>query len=253
MPHYPNCPNYRKTSQCTCHLAQPVTSRSETATLPPRALCYHDPLTAPSAIQSTRLVRRAFARAPTDVCAPPHRSVHFDPPRLQHQLPPAPPRCILRTSPDQPTIHIVTFATDSFPNNPACVSALLASQVPPRAPPVPHLYTIDARGFTPPGPRDCELYSGISPLLQDVVLQDRNARRAVERAVADLIAFGVREGREREVCMSVCCTAGTHRSVAIGERIAQGVKGEVRRLGAREGVKVVVRHVSRIKGRGDPF
>jgi RNase adaptor protein for sRNA GlmZ degradation len=55
------------------------------------------------------------------------------------------------------------------------------------------------------------------------------------------------------VSMSVCCTAGTHRSVAIGERIAQGVKGEVRRLAVKEGVKVVVRHVSRVKGRGDPF
>jgi hypothetical protein len=41
--------------------------------------------------------------------------------------------------------------------------------------------------------------------------------------------------------------------VAIGERIAQGVKEEV---GLREdgrGVKVVVRHVSRIKGVRDPF
>jgi RNase adaptor protein for sRNA GlmZ degradation len=85
------------------------------------------------------------------------------------------------------------------------------------------------------------------------VLRDRNARRAVKRAVADLLAFGAAERGMREVSMSVCCTAGTHRSVAIGERIAQGVKGEVRRLAVKEGVKVVVRHVSRVKGRGDPF
>jgi RNase adaptor protein for sRNA GlmZ degradation len=100
------------------------------------------------------------------------------------------------------------------------------------------------------------MYSGMSPLIQDVVMQDRNARKAVEHAVAELLAFGAREKREkgaREVSMSVCCTAGTHRSVAIGERIAQGVKAEVQRLRVREGVKVVVRHVSRIKGPGDPF
>jgi RNase adaptor protein for sRNA GlmZ degradation len=54
--------------------------------------------------------------------------------------------------------------------------------------------------------------------------------------------------------MSVCCHAGTHRSVAIGERIAQGVKAEVAKLeGCGEGVRIVVRHVSRVKGRGDPF
>lgn len=87
-------------------------------------------------------------------------------------------------------------------------------------------------------------------------MRDRSARKAVKHAVCELLAFGARESRARgnkEVSMSVCCVAGTHRSVAIGERIAQGVKGEVGRLGVPEGVKVVVRHVHRIKGRGDPF
>jgi RNase adaptor protein for sRNA GlmZ degradation len=60
-------------------------------------------------------------------------------------------------------------------------------------------------------------------------------------------------GRGREVCMSVCCHAGTHRSVAMGERIAQGVKGEVGRRGGGDGVRIVVRHVHRVKGVGDPF
>ena len=88
-------------------------------------------------------------------------------------------------------------------------------------------------------------------------MQDRAARRAVKNAIEDLLEFGRREkrgrGREREVALSVCCHAGTNRSVAIGERIAQGVKNEVRRMGVQEGVVVVVRHVHRIKGKGDPF
>jgi RNase adaptor protein for sRNA GlmZ degradation len=90
------------------------------------------------------------------------------------------------------------------------------------------------------------------------MLNDRAARKAIKTAVRELLDFGVRErakgpGGRMEVCMTVCCTAGTHRSVAIGELIAQGVKGEVGRLGTREGVRVVVRHVHRMKGRGDPF
>lgn len=72
-------------------------------------------------------------------------------------------------------------------------------------------------------------------------------------------AGGGKEARRevREVCMSICCHAGTHRSVAVGERIAQGVKAEVARRKEGgwngEGVKIVVRHVSRVKGVGDPF
>lgn len=95
-------------------------------------------------------------------------------------------------------------------------------------------------------------------MVQDIVMQDRKARRAVEHAVQELIAFGMNErlkvgGGKKEVSMSVCCHFGTHRSVAVGERIAQGVKAEVGRLGVEEGVRVVVRHVHRVKGRRDPF
>jgi len=113
------------------------------------------------------------------------------------------------------------------------------------------LYTVDACGFVPPGPALCREFSGISPVVQDVVMRDRQARKAVGESVQDLLRCGQRG--VREVSMSVCCHAGTHRSVAIGERIAQGVKREVGRLGCGEGVKVVVRHVSRVKGRRDPF
>ncbi|KAF2819544.1 hypothetical protein CC86DRAFT_412851 [Ophiobolus disseminans] len=166
--------------------------------------------------------------------------------------------------PVQPTIYIMTFAADTVPNRSRNVEKLLGGQIPKRmyftfpcSPPIPHLYTIDARPFTPPPPRICERYSGISPVVQDIVMQDPAARKAVNNAVAELLAFGLSErskaGGRKEVSMSVCCHMGTHRSVAIGERIAQGVKAEVGRLEVREGVKVVVRHVHRIKGRGDPF
>ncbi|KAF2028750.1 hypothetical protein EK21DRAFT_90416 [Setomelanomma holmii] len=176
------------------------------------------------------------------------------------------PRPILRKQPQpeplQPTIYIITFATDIIPNTSHNVRSLIASQVPPSDQPIPHLYTIDARGFTPPSAAQCALYSGISPLIQDIVLSDRAARKAVKTAIHNLLSFGARE-REKattgnrigrtEVCMSVCCHAGTHRSVAIGERIAQGCKEGVERMGSRDGVRVVVRHVHRVKGSGDPF
>ena len=90
-------------------------------------------------------------------------------------------------------------------------------------------------------------------------MRDAGAREAAKHAVRELIRFRSAErdrvrGREqKEVSISVCCHAGTHRSVAIAERIAQGIKGEVGRLGTQEGVRVVCRHVSRVRGRGDPF
>lgn len=56
-----------------------------------------------------------------------------------------------------------------------------------------------------------------------------------------------------EVAMSVCCTVGTHRSVAIADVIAREVRGEVRRWGSEEGVRIVVRHVHRVQKRGDEF
>lgn len=88
-------------------------------------------------------------------------------------------------------------------------------------------------------------------------MQDVGAQKAVGTAVRELLRFGSEEGSrgsgDKEVSMSVCCHAGTHRSVAIAERIAQCVKWEVGRRGGEEGVKVVCRHVHRVKGRADPF
>ncbi|WP_439117355.1 RapZ C-terminal domain-containing protein [Nocardioides cremeus] len=75
----------------------------------------------------------------------------------------------------------------------------------------------------------------------------------MQTAVSELLLRFGSEGGAMEVSMSVCCHAGTHRSVAIAERIAQFVKWEVGRRGGEEGVRVVCRHVHRVKGRADPF
>ena len=178
---------------------------------------------------------------------------------------PRPPFIFETPLPTLPTIYIITYGTSIFTNrSETTISALLSSQIPLRHPPIPHLYTIDARNMTPPNPTLCATYSGISHLIQDIVMQDPGARKAAREAVDTLLAFGEREGMNRkrgdggggvgtEVSLSVCCHAGTHRSVAIAERIAQCVKSEVRRLGSEEGVRVVCRHVHRVKGRGDPF
>jgi hypothetical protein len=168
--------------------------------------------------------------------------------------------------PTIPTVYIITFATDLTPNE-RSISALLSSQLPLRTPPIPHLYTIDARNVRPPSVSLCREYSGISRVIQDVVMQDSEARRAARRAVDGVLAFGEEErdrmgergrgkasqGRAVEVSLSVCCHSGTHRSVAIAERIAQCVKSEVGRRGCADGVRVVCRHVHRVKGRRDPF
>jgi hypothetical protein len=276
MSHHPSCPYYPFVCPCAfaCHLIQPAS----TVSCAPQALSPKVPtyMTA-DAIQSTRLIQQEFERAATsfdqvsEACDRAERRVHFKPSkraltksgdgvyesqerRRRSTSSTTIPRSILRPNhfpSTLPTIYIVTFATDSIPNRPANVKQLLDTQLPQRNPPIPHVHTIDARSFTPPIPIFCAQYSGISPLIQDIVLQDRKARHAVKHSVSELLRYG--ESGMREVSMSVCCHAGTHRSVAIGERIAQGVKAEVGRLGCVEGVKVVVRHVSRIKGKGDPF
>ncbi|EUC42553.1 hypothetical protein COCMIDRAFT_28835 [Bipolaris oryzae ATCC 44560] len=157
-----------------------------------------------------------------------------------------------------PTIYIISYSTD-LTRTESATTTLLASQVPHRTPPIRHLYTIDARNIQPPSPSLCARYSGLAPLIQDIVMQDVCAQNAVRTAVRELLlGFGSGEKRgrgetEKEVSMSVCCHAGTHRSVAIAERIAQCVKWEVGRRGDGEGVRVVCRHVHRVKGREDPF
>lgn len=83
------------------------------------------------------------------------------------------------------------------------------------------------------------------------MLRDPRARQEIQNAVSDLVEFA-KHGRG-EVSMSACCTAGTHRSVAIAELIALGVRKEVRRMGSKEGLKVVVRHVHRVRGVKDPY
>ena len=114
---------------------------------------------------------------------------------LQKTLSPLPRQA--RTN-SQPTIYILTYSLALHPTTPSLLS-LLASQLPARTPPIRHLYTIDATTITPP-----------------------SARLAVRRAVDELLVCGLRG--ETEVAMSVCCRAGTHRSVAIAERIAQEVR-----------------------------
>ncbi|KAH6851523.1 hypothetical protein BKA58DRAFT_326410 [Alternaria rosae] len=173
--------------------------------------------------------------------------------------------------PSIPTVYIITFAADLTPTESSRAS-LLSSQLPVRSPPIPHLYTIDARTVRPPSPSLCREYSGVSPRIQDIVMEDAEARYAARKAVERVVRFGesqrsktrAREwgrggtggggdGRGMEVSLSICCHSGTHRSVAIAERIAQCVKSEVGRRGCEQGVRVVCRHVHRVKGRRDPF
>ncbi|KAH9869201.1 hypothetical protein IAQ61_006406, partial [Plenodomus lingam] len=190
---------------------------------------------------------------------------HKPPAHPYNTLPMVPPPPPLTFHPSLPTVYIITYSTTTYPDN---ISSLLTSQLPPRSPPIPHLYTIDARPFTPPSPSICSFYSGIAPLVQDIVLKDPRATKAVRRAVRDVLQFfyigdgngkgngGDGNGNSNketglELALSVCCVFGTHRSVAVAEKIAQGVRGKVGKSGGR--IRVVCRHVCRVRGVEDPF
>lgn len=287
--HKPTCPYYHdiRLPECTCFPTPhaPVqTYITRHLSTPPKPL--------QDAIQSTRVIRRAISRSKhsldeTYEAPGKEKHVHFhpsSPSRQRLQLtspenyespreitrrrltipttlkPPPPPT----QTPDLPTIYILTFATDTYPLTPQTINYLLATQLPhrqtqhsthtpplPTPPPIPHLYTLPCHSFPPPPTPLLPLYSGLTPLIQDIVLSHPPARRAVQIAIKRLLD----EGRRgvRECCMSVCCHAGTHRSVAVGERIAQGVKREVGRgVGGWDGgVRVVVRHLCRVRGVGE--
>lgn len=157
----------------------------------------------------------------------------------------APLRSILK--PSMPTIYLLSFSTDRTPTT-RDFAKLLNRHLPPGA---SLRYTIDARPFLVPSRQIQELYSGVAEVTQDAVLQDRGARREVEHAVSELTSFVV--GKGRQTAIAVCCTAGTHRSVAIAECIAKGVRCKVRRMGEGVQAKVVIRHVHRVKGTKDPY
>lgn len=158
-----------------------------------------------------------------------------------------PPRSTLKPTPSMPTIYLLTFSTSCVSTSRA-FTTLLNEHL---APEVELRYTIDARHFLVPPSRICEEYSGVADVVQDEMLKDAEALQEIDRVVDDLTVFLDTGGHE--TCVAVCCTAGTHRSVAMAELIALGVRQEARRSKSGGGVKVVVRHVHRTKGRKDPF
>lgn len=163
-------------------------------------------------------------------------------------IPAAPPlRPIAKRTPSLPTVYLLSFSTDRTPTARA-FAALLNNNLPPD---VPLRYTIDARSFLVPQTRICEDYSGVAGIVQNEVLRDSQARQEIDYTVDELTWF-VRQGGQG-TGVAVCCTAGTHRSVAIAELVALGIRREVRRLGSKHGVKVVVRHVHRVRGSKDPY
>ena len=108
-----------------------------------------------------------------------HRPHHYH--HHQHHQHPPPP---LRS--DRPTLYIITYALKHTPTDAAALH-LIANNLPPST---PHLYTIQAFKFTPPPARLCAEYSGLSPQVQDHVLQDPRANGAVSKAVRDVLRSG---------------------------------------------------------------
>ncbi|KAF2634543.1 hypothetical protein P280DRAFT_238215 [Massarina eburnea CBS 473.64] len=182
-----------------------------------------------------------------------HSQPNLHPSPSQHHLPRS----------DRPTIHIITYALKHTPHTRDALH-ILSDNLPPNA---PHLYTIHAYKFTPPPERLCAEYSGVSGIIQEHVMRDERARKAVRRAVDDVVEWGKqemervrqgeREGRRvegrRDVAISVCCVYGTHRSVGVAERIGREIR-EVGRweAGGRE-VRVRLVHVHRVRGVKDAY
>lgn len=157
------------------------------------------------------------------------------------------PRSILKKPTPMPAIYLLTFSTDRVPAARA-FNTLINEHL---APQVELLYTIDARRFLVPPPRICRKYSGVADVVQDQLLEDSRACKVIDRAVYDLVE-SIKDNT-REACVAICCKAGTHRSVALAELIALGVRKEIRNMRSGEGVKIVVRHVHRVKGPSDPY
>ena len=157
----------------------------------------------------------------------------------------------------RPTVYILSFSTHLTPHTRA-LARLLAIHLPVRDAPIPHVCTVDATTVAVPPVDVCAAYSGVSRLVQECVMLDTRAREGTRRAVDEVMDF-VEQRRCKgsigavEVAVSVGCTAGTHRSVAMAEGIAAGILGQVRRAEWEEGIKVVVRHVHRIRGPRDAF
>ncbi|KAF2012226.1 hypothetical protein BU24DRAFT_426076 [Aaosphaeria arxii CBS 175.79] len=90
-------------------------------------------------------------------------------------------------------------------------------------------------------------------------MEDERARYAVQDAVGDLLeevrrmSRGGTYGRPRpetlQVALSASCGAGTHRSVAIVERIKQELENAL----GRRTVSLRIVHVHRSKGDHDPY
>jgi hypothetical protein len=157
----------------------------------------------------------------------------------------------------RPTVYIVSFSTDLTPHTRA-LARLLALHLPVRDAPIPHVCTVDATTMAVPPADVCAAYSGVSRLVQECVMLDPRAREHTRRAVQDVMECVEQRRRKGavgaiEVAVSVGCTAGTHRSVAMAEGVAAGILGQVRNAEWDEGIKVVVRHVHRIRGPRDAF
>ncbi|KAF1963542.1 hypothetical protein CC80DRAFT_541470 [Byssothecium circinans] len=154
----------------------------------------------------------------------------------------------------RPTVHILTYALKHTPTTTAALR-ILSDNLPPDT---PHLYTIHAHKFTPPPERLCEQYSGVTSVIQEYVMRDARARKAVSRVVEDLLEWwrrererARREGREgrMDVAVSVCCVLGTHRSVSV----AEGIGREIERGKGGRGVRVRIVHVHRERGSREGF
>ncbi|KAF1963583.1 hypothetical protein CC80DRAFT_530411 [Byssothecium circinans] len=171
-----------------------------------------------------------------------HQRHHSHPPQHHRALPvpaPAPTPAITRATFAHPrTVHIITYSTQQHAASPAVQAEIAAA----RPANVPKLLTVHAENWPLPPPELCQRCSGVSAAIQDFVKNNAEGSRCIDTAVNQTIGHLL--NGQHTVLLEVCCGAGTHRSVAAAEIMAQRLR--------RKGVQnVVVRHLHRVRKPGD--
>ncbi|KAH8635395.1 hypothetical protein IG631_10796 [Alternaria alternata] len=138
----------------------------------------------------------------------------------------------------QKTLYVTTYSSEVLERQPGAEAQLLQ-----HIPHVPALLTIYCQTWRAPPRKMCQMYSGVSQQVQQFIMGSRTAVREINKALASIVNYF--NAGHQVASIQTTCHAGTHRSVGTGEIIAKEMK--------RMGVNVVIKHLHRRRGPGDPW
>ncbi|KAF1942439.1 hypothetical protein EJ02DRAFT_489193 [Clathrospora elynae] len=159
-------------------------------------------------------------------------------PFLQSQPLPNPyPQPLLQPATHAKTVYILSYSSEVIKRTPGA-QAKLQTLCPGG---IPALLTVNCQTWRAPLPDACRNCSGVNPVVQGYVLQSRTAVEEIDKAVTSLVNH--LNAGNAVASIQTTCHAGTHRSVAAADIIAQKIR--------RRRVHAVVRHAHRKRGPGD--